>query len=164
MRMSSRQQSSSPRQKVIQVLLLVIAFFGSMAVYGFLTKPPKYQRKYQTVAHRFLDVEAKYESIPDDSYELLDQIITEVKAHVRYDPAITDPAVREERLIAIFSTIDSILIDKNFIFPPYDWTTTLGEALNGRQLNASDLQAASTVAQRSAGRSYETQRRMRIFT
>jgi tetratricopeptide (TPR) repeat protein len=144
--MSSPQQSSSPRQKIILVLLAVIAFFGSMAVYGFLTKPPKYQRKYQTVAHRFLDLEAKYVPIPDDSYELLDQIITEVKSRVHYDPAITDPAAREQQLIAIFATIDSILIDRNFIFPPYDWTTTLGEALDGQQLSASGLQAALALS------------------
>jgi hypothetical protein len=78
--MASNQQNSSPRQKIILILLMVVAFFGSMAVYGFFTRPPKYKPKYQTVAHRFLDLEAKYETIPDESYELLDQIIDDAKA------------------------------------------------------------------------------------
>lgn len=140
--MSSNPQSSSPRQKIIKFLLLLTVFFGSMAIYGLFTKPPKYQRKYQTVAHRFLDLQAKYEPVPDESYELLDQVIAEVKARVHYDPSITDPAAREDQLISIFSTIDGVLIEKNFIFPPGIWTSTLGEALAGKQLSGSVFEAA----------------------
>jgi tetratricopeptide (TPR) repeat protein len=140
--MASLWQNSSPRRKAIQVLLAVILFFGSMALCGFFTRPPKYKPKYQTIAHRFLDLEAQYVSIPDNSYELLDDVITEAKSNIRYDRGLTDPAARQQQLFDAFCVIDSILIRNNFIFPPGEWTTTLGEALEDHQLSSKEMEAA----------------------
>jgi tetratricopeptide (TPR) repeat protein len=140
--MSSLEQNSSQRQRTIQILLAVIAFFGAMTMYRLFNAPPKYQPKYQTIAHRFLDLEGKYVSVPDESYELLDEVITEAKSSTHYDATITDPDKREQQLLDIFTTIDSILIRKNFIFPPGEWTSTLGEALEDHPLSSSALEAA----------------------
>jgi hypothetical protein len=113
-----------------------------MTIVNYVTRPPKYQAKYHTVAHRFLDLERTYVFIPDESYQLLDQIITEVKSQTHYDPNVTDPAKRSEQLLGIFQTIDLVLVQDNFIFPPVYWTSTLGEALQDHQLSSSEMQTA----------------------
>src|SRR5277367_6808153 len=140
--MGSSEQKSPLRHRIILALMCVIVFIGSMQIYSYLTRPPKYRPKYQTVAHRFLDLEGEYLPIPDESYQLLDDVITESKSRVHFDPTITDPAQRQQQLLAIFREIDSILIQNNFIFPPGEWTSTLGEALAGHQLNSRAIEAA----------------------
>ncbi len=122
--------------------MFVIVFFSTIGIYGHLTEPPPYQPKYHTIAHHFLDLQCKYEPVPDECYKLLDHLITTVKSSVHYDPQITSPDQQAQQLLAIFNTIDSILTDNNFIFPAGDWTSTLGEALADHPLGSGELEAA----------------------
>jgi regulator of sirC expression with transglutaminase-like and TPR domain len=122
--------------------MLVIAFAGTIAAYNYATRPPPYKPKYHTIAHRFLDLQARYMSVPDDSYRLLDDVITQAKASVHFDPNIRNPGERIQQLQAVFNTIDAILIDKNFIFPAGVWTITLGESLADHRLSDREMQAA----------------------
>jgi tetratricopeptide (TPR) repeat protein len=143
-RVSSMSQNSSVRRGMLWVLSVIIAFFGTMAIYRYFTRPPKYQAKYQTVAHRFLDLEAKYVTIPDESYELLDDLITAVKSTTKYDATITNRAEREKQFLRIFNRIDSVLVQNNFIFPPGEWNCTLGEALDDHPLSSKEMEVALT--------------------
>ncbi len=118
-------------------------FVGPFAIYRTLTRPPKYQPKYQTIAHRFLDLQAQYDwSVTQDDYKLLDDIITQVKSNVRYDPSLTKLADRQAQFLRIFRAIDAVLIDRNFIFPPDHWDTTLDEAFEERALSDDEFQKA----------------------
>jgi Transglutaminase-like superfamily len=140
-RVSSQDKSSTRRHRIIQVLSLLIAFFGAFAIYNCFTAPQKYHAKYQTIAHRFLDREATYMNVPDESYELLDAVITEVKLTAHYDPTITDRVQQGKQLRRVFSLIDSVLIERNFIFPTGEYTSTLGEALADHPLTSAELEA-----------------------
>ncbi len=139
-----RSPSNPPRTKLIAGLVTLVGIAGAFAAYHVLIMPPQYSPKYRTVAHRFLDLEGKYASVPDGCYPLLDEIITEVKSTAPFDPAITDPEARSKQITSLFNTIDSILTEKNFVFPTR-WNSTLGEALEGHTLGAEELAAAANL-------------------
>jgi tetratricopeptide (TPR) repeat protein len=138
---SSQTANPSRRRTLVRVLLIFIAFFGTMWIFRVATAPPKYLPKYRTIAHRFLDLESQYVTIPDESYELLDDLITAAKSNTHYDPSITNPAERAKQLLQIFNRIDSLLIQNNFIFPAGEPTGTLGESLESYQLSSSEMEA-----------------------
>jgi regulator of sirC expression with transglutaminase-like and TPR domain len=138
---SSQTANPSRRRTLVRVLLIFIAFFGTMWIFRFATASPKYRPKYQTIAHRFLDLESQYVTIPDESYELLDDLITAAKSNTHYDPSITNPAERAKQLLLIFNRIDALLTQNNFIFPAGEPTGTLGESLDSYQLSSSEMEA-----------------------
>ena len=106
--MSAESQAHRPkgRRRILRILLVFVLFVGPFAIYRTLTRPPKYQPKYQTIAHRFLDLQAQYDwSVTEDDYKLLDDIITQVKSNVRYDPSLTKLADRQAQFLRIFRAI-----------------------------------------------------------
>src|SRR6266542_2457421 len=103
----------SPRRTLIAILLCVNVVAVSICIYRKLNAPPAYQPKYQTIAHRFLALESKYDTIPEGAYELLDDVITTVKSRIQYDPTLGAPAQARRHLLAIFQIIDGVLIEKN---------------------------------------------------
>ncbi|HEX8523964.1 MAG TPA: hypothetical protein VF669_17050 [Tepidisphaeraceae bacterium] len=125
------------------MLLGVNVVVVGLGIYRRMHPEPKYQEKYQTTAHRFLKLEAQYDPlVGEDDLKLLDEVIDEVKGKVRYDARIGDVEKKRRHLLNIFQTIDGVLIERNFIFPPKEWTATLGEALKPTRLSADELETA----------------------
>src|SRR5258706_2690626 len=86
-------------------------------------KPPA--RKYDTFAHRVLDIDSGETAVSPAKYALLDALIDDAKQRITYDPAVQDPRERAEQAERILRQIDQILTDHNFLYPPggYDVTS-----------------------------------------
>jgi hypothetical protein len=87
------------------------------------TKPPP--RKYDTFAHRVLDIDSGEALASPEKYALLDALIDDAKQRITYDPALQDPRERLNQAERILRQIDDILTDHNFLYPPggYDVTS-----------------------------------------
>lgn len=112
-------------------LFIGIAYLAYQPDFRAKTAAPKYERKFNTFAHHILDFEAERFDVPDADYQLLDRIITSVKARTSTAVLVGDPRARERQVKRILQTIDDVLIEERFVFPP-QWDTTLSEALNPR--------------------------------
>src|SRR5689334_18203039 len=88
----------------------------------------KYKRKYNTIAHRILDLESEAVTVDESMYQLLDTLIDEAKAKIKVPSLATDHEGRERQVRTILLTIDDILIRHNFIYPrdrKEDWILLL---------------------------------------
>ncbi|MDB5323213.1 MAG: hypothetical protein JWN40_4844 [Phycisphaerales bacterium] len=87
------------------------------------TKPRP--RKYDTFAHRVLDIDSGEAPASPEKYALLDALIDDAKQRITYDPAVQDPRERLNQAERILRQIDDILTDHNFLYPPggYDVTS-----------------------------------------
>jgi tetratricopeptide (TPR) repeat protein len=81
-------------------------------------------RKYQTFAHHVLDIDAAEAPVPPARYAMLDDIIDDVKARVTYDPTLKDPEAQRRQAGLILDTVDDVLTDHNFLYPPGDYDVT----------------------------------------
>jgi hypothetical protein len=102
---------------------------------------PKAPRKYDTFAHRVLDIDSGEAPISPQKYALLDQIIDDAKARITYDPGVRDPRERIEQAQRILRQIDDVLSDHNFLYPPagYD-VTSLRAALAPQRYDKTQLE------------------------
>ncbi len=72
-------------------------------------KKERYEAKYQTIAHRALDLESEIEGA-EPNYELLDSIIDEVKRRIKASPPYS-----KEEAFKILQTISDVLVEMNFL-------------------------------------------------
>jgi tetratricopeptide (TPR) repeat protein len=103
-------------------------------------------RKYDTVAHRVLDIDAGEAPVPAARYAMLDDIIDDVKARVTYDPTIKEAEAQRRQASLILDTIDDVLTDHNFLYPPGDYdVTSLRSALAPQTFDRGTLEGLLRV-------------------
>jgi len=85
---------------------------------------PHAARKYETFADRVLDIDAGEAPVPSARYAMLDDIIDDVKARVTFDPTLKHPEAQRRQAGLILDTIDDVLTDHNFLYPPGDYDVT----------------------------------------
>jgi hypothetical protein len=80
---------------------------------------PRAPRKYDTFAHRVLDIDAAEAPVAAERYALLDRIIDEVKQRLDDAPVPKDAGPRDAQ--RVLDTIDDVLTEQNFLYPPGDY-------------------------------------------
>jgi hypothetical protein len=86
----------------------------------------KYVPLYNTIAHQILVLEDQACGVPDESFQLLDNLITEAKRTMQYSPSV-DAAMRRQEAERISHGIANLLRSRGFrLHVPVD---TLGDAL-----------------------------------
>jgi tetratricopeptide (TPR) repeat protein len=89
-----------------------------------------YRHRHSGLGFEILDSESEACFVPDDEYRLLDALIDQVEAKVRYDPGEPDPGVRTEQAAVISKTISDAMAENGFgLYIPTD---TLSDALLNR--------------------------------
>src|SRR5258705_9631607 len=78
------------------------------------TTAPRAARKYDTFAHRVLDLDAAEAPVSAERYALLDAMIDDVKRRVSYDASIKDPKLQRRQAERILQTIDDAFTERNF--------------------------------------------------
>jgi hypothetical protein len=81
-------------------------------------------RKYETFAHRVLDIDAGEAPVSQAKYALLDSIIDDAKRRVSYDAKIDDPKAMRRQAQRVLGVIDEVLTDHNVLYPPGDYDVT----------------------------------------
>lgn len=131
-----------PRSVVLVSLVLFAAAVGNASVSSTqqtskTTSTAKYKPKYNTIAHKILDLESEAVTVNESMYQLLDTVIDEAKATIKVPSFSTDRAQRRAQVNTILSTIDDILIRHNFIYPrdrKEDWILLLSDGLTPKRL------------------------------
>ncbi|HEV2802456.1 MAG TPA: hypothetical protein VGW12_18440 [Pyrinomonadaceae bacterium] len=103
----------------------------------------KYKPRYQTIAHRILELESEATVVDDSMYQLLDTFIDEAKAEIRITPLSEDRSESSKQVESILLTIDDILIRHNVIYPrnrKEDWTLLLRDGLTPTTLKGPELE------------------------
>jgi hypothetical protein len=108
--------------------------------------PPRYVRRFNTFAHRMLDLESEVSAVPDSKYELLDQILADAARSIVINPLESTPALPRTKALAVLLEIDRILAEHSVIYPPGDWIDTLGDGLEPHRLSDQDALAAISHA------------------
>jgi hypothetical protein len=88
-----------------------------------------YVRKYNTIAHHFLDSEAGAGDVTPQMYAVLDDLIAEASQRLTPIPANASPA--QQRLFAqnALQTIDCILLRHGFVYPGRGLVALLSDGL-----------------------------------
>jgi len=104
---------------------------GSGAAMPAQQQPPRERapRKFDTLAHRLLDLEAELEPIPASKYETLDRILADAKKQITVKTDLPDAAAKRAQAVDGLKKIDALLRQSNVIYPPGEWITTMSEAL-----------------------------------
>jgi hypothetical protein len=102
---------------------------------------PNIPRKYDTSAHRVLDIDSGEAPASPLKYALLDEIIDDAKQRITYDPGVRDPHERIKQAERILRQIDDVLTDHSFLYPPegYD-VTSLRSALSPQRYDKGQLE------------------------
>jgi len=112
--------------------------FADSADAGARVCPPKstrnYSRHHKGLGFNILDSESEACFVPDQEYQLLDQLIDTVEQQVHYDPHLTDPEQRANQARTIGEAISRELTRRGFAL--YIPTDTLSDALINRHPSA----------------------------
>jgi tetratricopeptide (TPR) repeat protein len=104
---------------------------------------PKAPRKYDTFAHRVLDIDAGEAPVAAARYALLDSIIDDAKRRVGGDVASKPVEAQRRDAERVLGAIDDALIDHNFLYPPDDYDVdSLRAALAPQRLDGETLERA----------------------
>jgi tetratricopeptide (TPR) repeat protein len=109
-----------------------------------VTSSVKYKPKYNTIAHRILDLESEVTNVDESMYQLVDTLIDEGRTKIRLPSVSTERDERRRQVGTILLTIDDILIRHNFIYPrnrKEDWTLLLSDGLTPKRLAGPELEA-----------------------
>ena len=71
-------------------------------------------RKYDTIGHRILDLDAEASPVTIDHYEVLDALIDGALAEIKYEPDLEERSHRRAQAIRIFSQIGNLLVRHQF--------------------------------------------------
>jgi tetratricopeptide (TPR) repeat protein len=100
----------------------------------------KVPRRYETFAHRVLDLDAEEAPVAAERYALLDGMIDDVKRRVAFDP-IADQKVRRRQAERILQAIDEVFTERNFLYPPEDYdVVSLRSALAPQRYTDKELE------------------------
>lgn len=123
--------------RLLAALLLCSALPGESS--GELGGHPalKYQRRYNILPQRLLDLDAEATVVPDQAYALLDEIVAEAKARISTSQVTAAKKGDERAAIGILTTIDDVLITHNFVYQPdkKQWPRTMVKSLTAHQLS-----------------------------
>lgn len=101
--------------------------------------PTAFTQKYNTLAHRALDLEADEANVSAAKYRLLDDLIDAVKQRVTYDPALRGKPERKQA-VRILKAIDEVFGEHNVLFPPGDYDVeSMRLALSPQKLDRQTL-------------------------
>jgi tetratricopeptide (TPR) repeat protein len=100
-----------------------------------------YQRKFNTIAHRFLDMESSVNDVGDDEYKLLDEFFDSILTAVP-EPLRTSAASDPAAALQVLAIVDGALASHNFVLPPDGSETTMGSAFEPRHLTAAEVNLA----------------------
>lgn len=78
-------------------------------------------RRFDTFAHRALDVEAEADFVSADKYALLDAIVEDCRRRVTYDRAVTDPECARLQATDVLLAIDAALLEHGVLYPPGEY-------------------------------------------
>lgn len=81
----------------------------------------KAPRKYDTFAHRVLDIDSEEAPVSSPKYALLDSIIDDAKNRIHFDPTEEDPSHLRAQAKKVLTIVDQILTDHNVLYPPGDY-------------------------------------------
>ena len=91
---------------------------------------------FKTIAHDILNREAEIKEVTGEMFKLLDEIIGEAKNKIAYNPSSKSERVSAEKIL---STIDSILINKNFVFPAEGLVALLCDGLTPKKIDVDKI-------------------------
>lgn len=91
---------------------------------------PNYQRKYDTLAHRFLDEEKSVGPVTPSMYALLDVLIDEARASLPKYPDKMPPGQAGELAKQALTGIDCILLRHGFVYPGHGAVQLLSDGLS----------------------------------
>ncbi len=109
-----------------------------------ITGSARYKPKYNTIAHRILDLESQAATVDDLMYQLVDTLIDEARTKIHSPTLSTDRDERGRQARTVLLAIDDILIRNNFIYPrdrKEDWTLLLSDGLTPKRLGGPELEA-----------------------
>jgi hypothetical protein len=107
---------------------------------------PKAARKYDTFAHRVLDIDAGEAPVAAGRYALIDSIIDDVKERVTYDAGLKDARAQVRQAERILGAIDDVLTEHGFVFPPGDFdVVSLRSALAPQRFDRDQLERVLRV-------------------
>jgi len=126
--------------KIIRFVIVVFLALPSNALvaptHG--AGPETYQRKYNTIAHQFLDWESQANEIDDNKYraldELLESILTKVPEQLRSSATSDHTAA-----LQVLAIVDNALATHDFVYPPTGWVDTLGDAFEPHHVTNTEL-------------------------
>lgn len=78
-------------------------------------------RKYDTFAHRVLDIDSGESAVSPAKYALLDSIIDDAKKRINYDRTLKDAKLQRAHAERILHVIDQVLTEHNVLYPPGDY-------------------------------------------
>jgi tetratricopeptide (TPR) repeat protein len=100
----------------------------------------KAARRYDTFAHRMLDLDAAEAPVSAERYALLDAMTDDVKRRVSYDPSVKDPKLQRRQAERILQAIDDVFTERNFLYPPGDYdVVSLRSALAPQRYEKGEL-------------------------
>lgn len=103
--------------------------------------PSTGEPKDKNIGHVFLDVEAKLNTVSAEMYDLVDEVIRRVKARLLAS-APQDFESREDYALNALATIDEVMTELNFVFPPSSRSiVTFGQSLTPTKLTKDELTA-----------------------
>lgn len=110
--------------------------------------------KPKNIGHEFLDIEAKFLDVPKEAYDRVDQVIKEVKLRIPADIKIDTPDQILEHAQRTLATIDAVMIELNFVYPPSSISIdTFSQSLKPTKLNdelLAEVLQSTTSANRRA--------------
>jgi hypothetical protein len=116
---------------------------------------PKAARKYDTFAHRVLDIDAGEAPVSAEKYALLDGLIDDLKGRVTYDATVKDPKAQRKQALRVLRAIDDVLTARNFLYPPGDFdVVSLRSALAPQTLDGRVLERVLRVGENQRRREH----------
>ena len=110
------------RNILITCTVLILVFAGLQVVEG-----QKYERKYNTIGHRILDIESVAGNVKRKHYKRLDKIIDKVIGNTNYDSSLTKIGEKRQQAVQVLETIGKELSDFGFRvkIPTFDLSDAL---------------------------------------
>jgi len=102
------------KHRFFRVLFVALAWYIICDVPIAASENGGYIRKWNTRGHRILDLESIVAPVSDDCYRLLDQLIGDSIAEIKYDSTINDPDKQIEQALKVFSAIASVFDKHGF--------------------------------------------------
>ncbi len=85
----------------------------------------KVARKFDTFGHWLLDLEGEADPVSAAKYAKLDEIISDAKRRIVFDPAIKEAKAQRKQALAVLKAIDLVLTDQNVLYPAGDYDVAL---------------------------------------
>jgi hypothetical protein len=118
----------------------------------FPSAPPDYPRRYNTIAHSFLDTERDVGPVSASEYAVLDAILDEARSRLKPIPTGLDNVAYRRFAVESLKTIDCILVSRGFVYPGIGLVQLLSDALDPTMFSDATYYRALLTSPHNAGR------------